>query len=135
MPYFLSLNNSYLSVSIFSFSYSHTIIPSSFNKLYSYILCRHSFIKFNLYGGSKNIISNFILLFLSNSKELQEEYKPEYYLARDGIFAISRCLGYLILLIICLTVGMDYINYILIIPGLALLGECVLISKLSKENL
>ena len=113
---------SFLTLTLFAF------IPNT-TFFIIYLLVRNSLV------GLIQLITENVTTNLSNSKELQEEYKPEYYLARDGIFAISRCLGYLILLIICLTVGMDYINYILIIPGLALLGECVLISKLSKENL
>ena len=49
------------------------------------------------------------------------------------MFCISRCLGYLVLLMVCLTVGMNYINYILIISAIALLLEGVIVGKLSES--
>ena len=94
-----------------------------------YLLVRNSFV------GLIQLITENVTTNLSNSKELQEEYKTEYYLARDVIFAISRCIGYLLLLIVCLTIGLNYINYILIIPAISLFCECILISKISKENI
>ena len=68
------------------------------------------------------------------NNKLKEEFKAEYYFARDVIYSISRCFGYLMLLIVCLTAGMKYINYILIISGCALLIEGVIVAKLSKGS-
>jgi len=93
-----------------------------------YLLIQNSFI------GLINLISNNVCHDLSNCKELKEEFKAEYFMARDIMYGVSRCLGYTILLIVCFTIGMKYINYILIIPGIALLIEGILVGKLSKEK-
>ena len=60
------------------------------------------------------------------------ELKPEYFLARDVLFSISRTIGYIIIFLVVLFVGMDYINYILIIAGFSLFIEAILVGNLSK---
>ena len=70
----------------------------------------------------------------SNSKELKENYKTEYMFAREVMFTIARCSGYLLLLIVCLTFGKDYMNYILIFSGIALLLESIVTSKICDQN-
>jgi len=91
-----------------------------------YLIVRNSLI------GLINLITNDVVANLSNSNELKTEFKAEFYLARDLVYAISRSSGYLILLVVCLTVGMDYIYYILIISGVVLLLEGIIIGRLSK---
>jgi len=112
---------SFITLMVFAFKPS---IPV----LIAYLIVRNSFI------GLINLISNNVTTNLSNSKELKEEFKAEYFLCRDVIYSSSRCLGYLVLLVVCLTVGMNYINYILIISAVALLVEGILVAKLSKES-
>lgn len=103
------------------------IFPSTIF-LVIYLLIRNSFIAFiNLI--SSNTVNN-----LSNSKDLKKEFKAEYYFLRDAIYAIARCLGYLILLLVCLTLGMNYINYILIIPAFFILIESLIIAYLNKSK-
>lgn len=80
-----------------------------------------------------NKISDVVVTNLSNSKELKEEYKTEFYLIRDLIFSVSRCTGYLALFIICLFVGMNYISYLMIVCALAILCEAIVVSKIIKE--
>lgn len=91
-----------------------------------YLIVRFSFIYII------NLISDNVTVNLSNCKELKENYKTEYYFARDAIFAFSRCFGYLMLLLICLLLGMEYINYLMVIPAIALLLEGYIVAKLSK---
>ncbi len=93
----------------------------------TYFIVMHTFI------GFINLISDHTVFNLSNSKYLAKENKAEYYLTRDVIFAITRCIGYLILLIVSLFAGNNSINYILILPGLSLLLESILLIKLLQE--
>lgn len=93
-----------------------------------YLLSRNSCI------GLINLITNNTVNNLSNSNELKENFKAEYYFARDLMLSISRCIGYMLLLIVCLVFGMEYINYILIIAACALLIEGILVGKLCKNE-
>lgn len=79
-----------------------------------------------------NLITDNVLGNLSNVDEIKSEYKSEYYLLIDVCYSISRSTGYLILLIICLTVGMDYIQYLLILPAIAILLQSIVVRKLVK---
>ena len=111
---------SFITLIIFAIKPSITILTI-------YLIVRNSFI------GLIHLISNNVGHNLSNCKGIKNDLKTEYYLARDLIFSISRCLGYLILLVVCLTLGMEYINYILIIPALSLLFEGFIVSKICNE--
>ena len=109
-----------------------TLILSAFipNKtmLIIYLIVRSSFI---------NIISqitNNVVVNLSNCDELKKDLKTEYYIVTDFLYAISRCSGYILLLIVCLIFGTEYINLVLILPAIAILFEGIIIGKLSKEN-
>lgn len=82
-----------------------------------------------------NLITNNVVNNLSNSKELKDNFKAEYYLFRDIMFSVSRCVGYLILLLVCLIFGMEYINYILIISAISILFEGVIVNKIAKQCL
>lgn len=93
-----------------------------------YLLVRYSFILLI------NLISDNVVVNLSNDKKLKSSLKAEYFFSRDVIFSISRCLGYLILIIVCATVGMEYINYILIVAGVSLLIEAILVGNLSTKQ-
>ncbi len=77
-------------------------------------------------------ISDNTVINLSNSDIIKNDFKAEFYLVRDIIFSISRCLGYIILLMVCLIFGMNYINYILIICGIAILLEVLVAYKMNK---
>lgn len=79
-----------------------------------------------------NLISDNVLNNLSNIEEIKQDYKSEYYLLIDIIYSISRSLGYLLLFIICLTVGMDYIQYLLILPAISILIQTFIVRKLVK---
>lgn len=112
---------SFVTLIIFAFKPSVTI-------LIIYLLVRNSCI------GFINLISNNILNNLSNSNELKDDFKSEYYLARDLMYALSRSIGYLALLLVCVILGMEYINYILIISALAILFETIIVGKLCKNE-
>lgn len=79
-----------------------------------------------------NLISDNVLNNLSNIEEIKQDYKSEYYLLIDIIYSISRSLGYLLLFIICLTLGMDYIQYLLILPAVSILIQTFIVRKLVK---
>lgn len=79
-----------------------------------------------------NLISDNVLNNLSNIEEIKQDYKSEYYLLIDIIYSISRSLGYLLLFIICLTLGMDYIQYLLILPAISILIQTFIVRKLVK---
>ena len=125
--------NDFSKVMIFSGSISFIVllmfafIPNKTN-LIIYLLVRNSLIT------SISLISSVVITNMSNCSELNEQYKPEFYCIRDIFYSISRCFGYIILLMVCLTVGMDYINYIMILPALSILIESIIIAKLSKNN-
>ena len=80
-----------------------------------------------------NLVSNLLVANASSTKNLANEYKPEFYLMRDIFYMISRCAGQIVLLIFCLVFGKEHINYIMIIPALSILCEGILLGKLSKE--
>lgn len=119
---FISGIISFLSLAIYAFFPTRTM-------LIIYLLVRNSFITLI------NLLSSVIIVNYSNCKEIREKYKPEFYLVRDLIFSFSRCFGYLILLLVCLWCGKEYINYIMIIPALSLLIQCIVIGKLSTKIL
>lgn len=79
-----------------------------------------------------NLISDNVLNNLSNIEEIKQDYKSEYYLLIDIIYSISRSLGYLLLFIICLTLGMDYIQYLLILPAVSIFIQTFIVRKLVK---
>ena len=89
-----------------------------------YLLVRFSFIQL------LNMITDHTVANFSNIKELKTSLKEEFYLVRDMSFSVSRVSGYVILLVICLVWGMDYISYILILPAISLFIETILIRKL-----
>ena len=104
-------------------------IKPSITILIIYLFVRNSII------GLMNLITNNVVNNLSNNSELKENFKAEYYLFRDIMFSVSRCIGYLILLFVCLIFGMEYINYILIISAISLLLEGVIVNKIAKNSL
>ena len=83
--------------------------------------------------GLVNLITNNTYNNLSNCNEIKNGFKAESYLARDLMFCISRCSGYLLLLIVCITFGIKYINYILVVSAIALLFEGIITGNLCKE--
>jgi len=110
-------------------SFSVLVLFAFFPKvemLIIFLLIRYSFILII------SLISEYVTVNLANCEELKMELKPEYFLARDVLFSISRTLGYIIIFLVVLFVGMDYINYILIIAGFSLFIEAILVGNLSK---
>lgn len=81
------------------------------------------------------LISNMTVTNYSNNDEIKKDLKPEFYLIIDIMFMVSRVLGYTLLLLVCLFIGKEYINYLLIIPALSLIIESIVIGKLSKEKI
>ena len=79
-----------------------------------------------------NMISNYTANNISNDKLIKEKYKAEYFLTRDIIFCVSRCFGYLILLLVSFTFGIKYITYILIVCAISLLIEGLTLAKIIK---
>lgn len=110
-------------------SFSVLVLFAFFPKvemLIIFLLIRYSFILII------SLISEYVTVNLANCEELKMELKPEYFLARDVLFSISRTIGYIIIFLVVLFVGMDYINYILIIAGFSLFIEAILVGNLSK---
>lgn len=93
-----------------------------------YLFVRNSII------GLMNLITNNVINDMSNSSLIKKEFKAEYYFFRDFMFSISRCIGYLILLLVCLVFSIDYINIILIIPAISLLLEGVIVYIICKNE-
>lgn len=100
---------------------------STVSVLVLYLFVRNSFITVT------SLISGTVGANLSNSKELKENYKTEYMFAREVMYTLARCSGYIVLLIVCLVFGKDYINYILIFSGIALFLEAIVTSKICDK--
>lgn len=113
-------------VSSFISSFLFAIFPTR-TVLIIYLIVRYSMVVLI------NLITDVVIVNLSNCKELKSTYKPEFYFTRDVIFSISRCLGYIILFITCVCVGVKYINYLMILCGLSLLLESIIISSISDK--
>ncbi len=84
--------------------------------------------------GLLSLITSHVITNISNDKKIKDEFKPEYFLVRDVFLTISRCTGYLLLLVISLKFGMDMIYYILILCGISLLLEGIFIYKIYKNS-
>ena len=97
------------------------------SQLIIYLLVRYSFIT------SINLISNYVVTNFSNSKELDHDLKTEFYCTRDILFSVSRCFGFLVLLLVCIILGMDYIHFIMILPAISILIESIVIGRLCKK--
>lgn len=89
-------------------------------------------ITFNSFIAFITLISSYTLVNISNSTKEINEMKAEFYLVRDLMFSISRIFGYIILLIVCLILGKDKINYIMIIPAISILLETIILVKNQK---
>lgn len=81
-----------------------------------------------------NLVSDTLIVNLTNNKEIKKEYKAEYYCIRDIMYTISRSFGYILLLIVTLTLGTNYISYILVLSGIALLFEAGILYSLAKNR-
>ena len=81
-----------------------------------------------------SLISDTLVINLTNHKDIKNTFKEEYYCAREVMYSISRSLGFLILLIVSLIVGTKYISYLLILPGLAILFETLILYRLAKKE-
>ena len=80
-----------------------------------------------------SLISSHIITNFSNSEQLNKEFKVEFYLVRDIMYSISRCFGFIILLLVCIIFGKQYINYIMFLPAFSLLLEALLIRKINAK--
>lgn len=94
-----------------------------------YLLVRNSFIT-SISLISSNVVTNY-----SNSDELKNELKPEFYFVRDMLYSLSRSAGYIILLFVCLLFGKEKINYIMILPAICIFIEAIVIGKISTRKL
>lgn len=81
-----------------------------------------------------SLISELVVVNISNDAHLKSEYKTEFYLMRDILFSISRCFGYLVLFLVASIFGMQYINYVMILCALAILIETIIIAKISQYS-
>ena len=81
-----------------------------------------------------SLISETIANNLTNTREVKKEFKAEYYCFREIMYSTSRSVGYLILLVVSLTVGNEYISYILILSGASLLLESGILYSLAKKQ-
>lgn len=110
---------SFVSMIIFAF------VPSKI-MLIIYLIVRSSFI---------NILSQItgnVRVNLSNCYELKNDLKTEYYLITEFLYSFSRCLGYMLLLVVSL-ISSKYINLVLILPAVAILFEGIIIGRLCKK--
>lgn len=103
-----------------------SIIPSV-GTLIFYLLVRYSFILII------SLISENVVVNLTNCKEIKNDFKPEYYCMRDILFSISRSFGYVLLLLVTYVFGTEYIYFILIIAGLSLFTESIIVAKLARS--
>lgn len=101
-----------------------SILPSV-GTLIFYLLVRYSFILII------SLISENVVVNLTNCKEIKNDFKPEYYFMRDILFSISRSFGYILLLLVTYIFGTEYIYFILIIAGLSLFIESIIVAKLA----
>ena len=69
----------------------------------------------------------------SNTKEIQKNYKEEYILARELALTSSRCLSYIVVLIVCIIFGENALNYLLVIAGIIIFIESFVTSKYIKK--
>lgn len=118
----LIISGSIAFIVLLAFAFSPTKI-----NLIIYLLVRNSLII------SISLISSIVISNFSNCEDLKKELKPEFYCARDIMYAISRCFGYVVLLIVCQRLGIDYISYIMVLPAISILVEAIIIGKLSKK--
>jgi len=110
---------SLLSLVVFS------IMPS-LGSLVFYLLIRYSFILII------SLISENVVVNLTNCKEIKNDFKTEYFCMRGILFSVSRAFGYVLLLIVTYVFGSEYIYFILILSGLSLFIESIIVSKLSE---
>ncbi len=92
-----------------------------------YLLIRNSLVKFF------ELIDDNVTVNLSNCEEIKTTYKAEFYCIRDIVFSISRSIGQVVLLLVCLFWGMENISYILILSAFAILIEGIILGKLSTS--
>lgn len=81
-----------------------------------------------------NLTATTVGIDLSNSKEIKTKYKPEYLLAREFALNSSRCLGFIVVLIVTIKFGSDALKYLLIISGFIILLESFVTSKYLNEK-
>lgn len=87
----------------------------------------------NMFITFITLISNMVVINYSNNEEIKKDLKPEFYCIIDVMFMISRVLGYTLLLLVCLFIGKECINYLLIVPAISLILESILIRNISKN--
>lgn len=118
---FISIFSGFVSlISLLLFS----IIPNV-GTLIFYLLVRYSFILII------SLISENVVVNLTNCEEIKNDFKAEYYCMRDILFSISRSFGYVLLLLVTYVFGSEYIYFILIIAGLFLFTESIIVAKLT----
>jgi hypothetical protein len=91
-----------------------------------YLLIRNSFI------GFLNLITNYTTNNISNTKEIKDN-KPEYYLLRELSFTISRCFGFILLIIFNKYFGVNNIYYILILSAIAIITNGIVVGNMNEN--
>lgn len=81
-----------------------------------------------------SLISELVVVNISNVNDLKKEYKTEFYLTRDILFSISRNIGYFILFFVVSFFGMQFISYVMILCSFSIFLEALVIGKLSRYS-
>lgn len=81
-----------------------------------------------------SLVSDTLIINLTNNEEIKNNYKSEYYCMREIMYSIARSLGYLLLFVISIIFGSEYISYILILPGIAIFIEVGILYSLAKSR-
>jgi len=81
-----------------------------------------------------NLVEITIGVDITNQKEIQSAFKEEYLLGRELALTTSRCLGFIIVLIVSITLGSEYLKHLMVISGIIMLIESFITSKYIKEN-
>lgn len=97
-----------------------------------FLLIIYLFIR-NSFMGLLNLITNNTTNNLTNNDLIKNEYKSEFFLMRDLMFAISRSSGYILLLIVSIYSN-NAIYYLLVISAITLLIEGFLVGSLNKSK-
>lgn len=120
---FLSISGSisFLTLILFAF------VPTR-NILILYLIVNCSFILV------VSMISELVVVNMSNDKHLKDNYKMEFYFFRDILFSISRSIGYLLLFVVSFFFGIEYIRYLMIICAMSILIEAFIISKINQYS-
>lgn len=114
---------------MFSLSLVLFIINPSREFLILYLILRYSAVEII------SLITDYTLSNLSNNEVIKRDFKAEYFFSIDLLYAISRTLGYFTLFMVCIFFGMEFINYVLILCVVGVIGEITVINKLNRKEI